>query len=342
MSEHWGAWGLGVLASACSSLGTATGLTLQKRSHTIPDSQKVCPCQCRWSRIVWILGFVFLVIMPAPLDMYALSNAPQSLLAPLSSITLVFNAALAHFFQNEQMVWLDFIATALICGGSALTTAAGDHSSPVYDSDALHELFSANLFLYVSSCSLMVFFMAGAYTYTKVQAINERNKKNLHKEIDLTLPLLVSFVAAGFGSLGKVFLKAVSELLKDSIIYNKDKVFTFDMFCYAGFTAFLYLFSLWAINFGLKNYDQVLFVPIFQSFSMVEGVAFGLTAFQEYRNLDMMSGFFFGGGVLLNIFGCLLLLARSEYIEPVYITDLDIIMSEPKRPKKEEPLLLQM
>ena len=38
----------------------------------------------------------------------------------------------------------------------------------------------------------------------------------------------------------------------------------------------------------------VLFVPIFQSFSMVEGVAFGLTAFQEYRNLDMMSGFFFG------------------------------------------------
>eukprot|EP00494_Astrolonche_serrata_P017397 UN17581 len=82
---------------------------------------------------MWCIGFVFLIIFPLPLDLYAMANTPQSLPAPLSSFTLLFNALFAHFFQDETMVWLDAVSTGLICLGSSLSTATGEHIEPVYN-----------------------------------------------------------------------------------------------------------------------------------------------------------------------------------------------------------------
>ena len=68
-------------------------MVLQKYAHNQQErgetkSSYFMGFQLSW---MWFLGFVLLVFVPMPLDLAALALAPQSIIAPLSGVTIVLS-----------------------------------------------------------------------------------------------------------------------------------------------------------------------------------------------------------------------------------------------------------
>ncbi|KAJ3141439.1 NIPA-like protein 3, partial [Irineochytrium annulatum] len=69
---------------------------------------------------IWILGFLIFVFSNL-MNFVALAFAPQSLVAPLGSISLVVNVILAPIINNERFTVKDLAGVVLIVVGSSLT-----------------------------------------------------------------------------------------------------------------------------------------------------------------------------------------------------------------------------
>ena len=123
-------WVYGVIAWVFACFLAAAGVLLQKYAHNREEA-KVASLRSPWyKQPVWWLGFFMLVILPLPMNMAAMGLAPQSLLAPLQSCSLVFNAILASRFMGEKLTQVDLISTGLMIVGASITTAFGNHCDP--------------------------------------------------------------------------------------------------------------------------------------------------------------------------------------------------------------------
>lgn len=71
---------------------------------------------------IWILGFIVFMIGNI-LNVVALQFAPQSLVAPLGSISLVVNVICAPLLNHEVIGWTDIVGVIMIVGGSVLVVA---------------------------------------------------------------------------------------------------------------------------------------------------------------------------------------------------------------------------
>ena len=87
-------WILGICAGLTASAGSATGLVLQKLAHNENDVatprskiETSGGLLCSWK---WIAGLVLLIVIPIPLDLVAVSLAPQSVVMPLAGASIVF------------------------------------------------------------------------------------------------------------------------------------------------------------------------------------------------------------------------------------------------------------
>ena len=87
-------WVYGVIAWVAACFFAAAGVLLQKYAHTREESKPIAADRSPfYKQPIWWLGFFMLVVFPLPMNMSAMALAPQSLLAPLQSTSLVFNGA---------------------------------------------------------------------------------------------------------------------------------------------------------------------------------------------------------------------------------------------------------
>ncbi|KAJ3416033.1 hypothetical protein HDV05_003392 [Chytridiales sp. JEL 0842] len=71
---------------------------------------------------IWVLGMVIFIFSNF-LNFIALQFAPQSLVAPLGSISLVVNVVLAPLINQETFTWKDIVGVVMIVAGSSMTVA---------------------------------------------------------------------------------------------------------------------------------------------------------------------------------------------------------------------------
>jgi drug/metabolite transporter (DMT)-like permease len=98
------------------------------RSSAEPDAAKRESYHSGW---VWKVG-LSLVVFGSVADFAALSFAPQSLVAPLGSLTLVSNVIFAPLLLKETVSRLDLAATATIIAGSVIAVSFASHSDQVF------------------------------------------------------------------------------------------------------------------------------------------------------------------------------------------------------------------
>eukprot|EP00996_Jenningsia_fusiforme_P001491 NODE_2371_length_1216_cov_35.458440_g2163_i0.p1 GENE.NODE_2371_length_1216_cov_35.458440_g2163_i0~~NODE_2371_length_1216_cov_35.458440_g2163_i0.p1 ORF type:complete len:300 (+),score=34.00 NODE_2371_length_1216_cov_35.458440_g2163_i0:79-900(+) len=72
----------------------------------------------------WVMGVLLLGPLPLPLNILALAYTPQSLIAPLFGITLVFCQLMAGWILKEPVTFVDWVSTALIVSGGALAVVS--------------------------------------------------------------------------------------------------------------------------------------------------------------------------------------------------------------------------
>ena len=83
---------------------------------------------------MWRVG-LGLVFFGSLADFAALSFGPQSLVAPLGSLTLVSNVIFAPLLLKETIGHWDVLATVLIVVGSSVAVMFGSHESVTFTSE---------------------------------------------------------------------------------------------------------------------------------------------------------------------------------------------------------------
>ncbi|KAJ3279998.1 NIPA-like protein 3, partial [Rhizoclosmatium sp. JEL0117] len=109
---------------------------------------------------IWILGFIIFASAQL-LNFAALQFAPQSLVAPLGSISLVVNVVAAPLINKEKYSWKDIVGGIFIIGGSSMTVVFAGVNSADYNLCILLKLFqkpATIVFLTLTSGLLVAIF----------------------------------------------------------------------------------------------------------------------------------------------------------------------------------------
>ena len=119
-----GMWVAGFTISLVFSILNSIGINLQKYSLTRNANATVKRTTCR--QPLWVIGFT-LVCLGSILDFVAFGMAPQTLLAPLAALTLVWNMFIAPIFHKEKITRQNIIATIIIFVGVTITVIYAGH-----------------------------------------------------------------------------------------------------------------------------------------------------------------------------------------------------------------------
>ncbi|CAK4607863.1 unnamed protein product [Aphanomyces euteiches] len=298
--------GICLLGSTISNLG----LNIQKYSFMLqqhlPDSERK-PYNTQWR---WWLGFAGVGIGSVA-DFAALSFAAQSIIMPVGAFTLVCNIFFAHYWLKEKLTRNDLIGTVLICIGAVLVTIFGAHQDTEYTlDDLLHLYYRWDMLIYLI---LILIVLWALFAMLKKAEITLKKKGPLSEEYKTVLkihPLSYAGLAGTFGAQSVMFAKSTGELIKQSARGNNqfDKVLTYVIILALVLTISLQTHCL---SLGLKYFDALYIVPVFQCFFIMFSVISGAVYFEEFKNFSTTQWIVFPIGVLITIAGVIVLSSRE-------------------------------
>lgn len=134
-------WIAGFSIGLAFSFLAALGLNLQKLSMNREALKPEASRRPTIKQPLWVIG-LSLITSGSLLDFVAFGMAPQSLLAPLGALSLVWNLLIAPLFNSEKLTRQNMVATCIIIFGTLLTVIFAAHSTPTYTLDDLMSLYT--------------------------------------------------------------------------------------------------------------------------------------------------------------------------------------------------------
>jgi hypothetical protein len=258
-------------------------------------------------RPLWWLSLFFMILVPAPLDIAAFAFASQSLLAPLSGITLLLNAVFAPLVLKEKVTRRDLVASVLIALGAGITTVFGAHTQTQYTVPTLYILFARPEWIFfqvLANAGVLVLWMAVRL------ALSERSRfVGLRILLKNYLAYLLALLVALTGAQQMVFTKTVSELIAESI--EGDMQFTYFLtYVLIGLAIWMAVFQIGYLNKGLELFDAVYFLPLYNAALIVLCIVVGGIYFDEVAHVTWLQILLFVVGVMICLGGVLLLKKR--------------------------------
>lgn len=282
-------WWIGVAGTIFGCFVSNFGTNIQKvsldRNSALPERRQ----RSSLRQPLWVAG-CFCMIAGAIADFAALPFAPQSLLAPLATTTLVFNVGMANILSKERPTCTNIVATATILAGTVLVVVFGDRCSPTYKADELVDRFEAPaMIVYIVMVGVCVLF--GAVASVKLDRQAEESK------VPIPQRKSVAFVMAAVGGIfgGNTILcaKTVGELIKTSIdAINSDDVAGKQGIWNWATPVFLLalvgnlLLQVRFLNEAIRRFAMLLVIPVYQTFWIMSGTLSGLIYFEEFKEIE--------------------------------------------------------
>jgi len=293
---------------ACSlllSFGAAVGVNIQKLSMTKEEKKKHGKHRPPYQQPLWCLGMA-VIILDALGDFVFIGMAPQSLLAPLGSLSLGWNIILAPLFHSTEKVTKSIIiATATIYVGTIVTVLFAAESTPTYDLDKIVE-FTKNPYFIFYFIACIIFQSSMSY----------HGYKNGYGMIHYCS------LAGCFGGQCILFAKSSSELVKNVIINGSTHDWTTSTLPYLFLVGMIgtVLTQMSFLNNGLAKFEALVVVPVYQSFWNAFSITGGLIFFQEYKFMKKRDGILYTLGIIITLVGVRLLVRhRSRNMLPAHI-----------------------
>ncbi|KAF0731957.1 hypothetical protein Ae201684_010908 [Aphanomyces euteiches] len=294
-----GMWIAGFSISLVFSILNSVGINLQKYSLALPANSN----KTSFQQPLWVLGMVF-VILGSILDFVAFGMAPQTLLAPLAALSLVWNMFIAPFFHKEKVTRRNLVATGIIFVGVTLTVIFAGHSTPSYDLDDLILLYQTPvMYAYITCVVLFLGTMFFATRYIETNHVYEDGFFHI---------VCYGGIAGTFGGQSVLLAKSTVELLKSAIWGNGADAFSHPTTyaIIAGLVTCL-LSQITFLNGGLKRFDALVVIPVYQSFWILMSVLGGIMYFEEYVSMTSLEKYMFTAGGIITISGIVYLLQDS-------------------------------
>lgn len=311
-SDFW----IGVTLSLCGSLCSATGLACQRLSHKRNQELPVEE-QKRSSRQSLNLLGVFLLFIESLFDLTSFGFAPASILSCMGAMTLVFNMMLAPTLCGETVTKRDVVVNGIVFAGTIISVWFGPHATPDYTLPELMSLFLDRRFI-IYAVILLAWIGALLYAWWALQDL-ENPKGRFRKMSRLSRTRILRFaypaLAGSIGGNTAVYAKASIELVKTTIKGS-------NQFIYGGtyFLIFLMIVCVLAqlkfLNGGLKRYESLYVVPVYQVFWIGCGVLGALFYFDEVAGISGRDLGMFALGALISVFGILLHSMRTAPQDP--------------------------
>uniref|UniRef100_K3WK63 FZ domain-containing protein n=1 Tax=Globisporangium ultimum (strain ATCC 200006 / CBS 805.95 / DAOM BR144) TaxID=431595 RepID=K3WK63_GLOUD len=299
-----GMWVAGFTISLVFSILNSIGINLQKLSMTRNETAETK--QGTFKQPLWVLGFA-LVCFGSLLDFVAFGMAPQTLLAPLAALSLVWNMFIAPIFHKEKVTKQNIIATVIIFFGVTLTVIFAGHSTPSYElEDLIHLYQQPVMYAYIF---LIVLFIGGLFYFSRYIERTHNYEGGLYHII------CYGGIAGTFGGQSVLLAKSTVELLKSAIwgqagAYMFTQLASYLIICGMGMCLGCQVHFL---NGGLARFDALVVVPVYQSFWILTSVLGGIMYFEEYVNMTRAQMFMFTVGGIVTILGIVVLLkTRTE------------------------------
>lgn len=294
-----GMWVAGFTISLVFSVLNSVGINLQKLSMTRNETAETK--KGTFKQPLWVLGFS-LVCLGSLLDFVAFGMAPQTLLAPLAALSLVWNMFIAPIFHKEKVTKQNIIATVIIFFGVTLTVIFAGHSTPSYElEDLIHLYQQPVMYAYIF---LVVLFIGGLFYFSRYIERTHNYEGGLYHII------CYGGIAGTFGGQSVLLAKSTVELLK-SAIWGQAGSYMFTQFA-----SYLIIFGMAMclgcqvhfLNGGLARFDALVVVPVYQSFWILTSVLGGIMYFEEYVNMTKTQMCMFTIGGIVTILGIVVLL----------------------------------
>mmetsp|Transcript_7361 Transcript_7361/g.8449 ORF Transcript_7361/g.8449 Transcript_7361/m.8449 type:complete len:523 (-) Transcript_7361:280-1848(-) len=312
-------WYVGVILSVLASVASNLGVNVQKYSMMKEiqraKENKEYKEKPYIRQQLWLFGLL-LVIAGALGDFAALGYAAQSLVTPVGGFTIVANLFFAHFWLEERLDKNDLGATFLVLLGIVLVAVSAEKSTKRYTLDCLVALYKRKEFIiYVvvmlATVGILYF---GTTRLAKLKEASPFNPgyhrwKKLH-------PIFPAALSGFVGAQSVLFAKSVAELLKESFTNGNNQFNSWEVYLIIFCLLTAIFVQLHWLAHGLRLFDAVLIVPIFQCCFITGGVVGGAFYFAEFDDLSDGEIVVFVAGLLLTIIG-VYLLTRREHVEDV-------------------------
>ena len=240
----------GVLLVVCGTFATALGNHLVHRSHLGKKGQ---------TRAIFILGNVLIIVVGTLFGLAAFAYAPQSLVAPLGGLTIVWNAFLASLpaFGGIKLSSRDVWATVACLMGSAALVFFGPRRDPAaVDPQTVFSQWSFATFFFLS--------LAGALSLDGLSDSQSASKDARR--------MACGAVGGVVGGLSNVFSKsAVVSGVPSSPA----------QFIVLALAALCALLQLMALNRALARFPPFVIVPVYQVSLLLAATASGIITFDQ-------------------------------------------------------------
>ena len=264
------------------------------------DKQRPYICQPRWA-----IGLIFQITGSIG-DFTALAFAPQSLCAPVGGCTIVVNMFMAEIWLGEKMAKLDYVATCIVGCGVILSAYFADKSEQCFELQDLLDLYTTTSFLIYGGFIIVTLFALYTFVsmFDRIRATHGKYSPEymaVVKRHRLFIPLFSSMV----GSQSIIFAKSIAELIEMTARGNNQFFYWQTYLMIIGMITTIFTQIHWLAQ-GLKHFDAVYCIPIFQAGFITFASFGGGIYFQEFWNfnLEQMIGFpisilLIGAGVFL-------------------------------------------
>jgi hypothetical protein len=235
----------------------------------------------------------------------------------MGAMTLVFNMILAPALCGETVSGRDVGVNCIVFLGTIISVSFGPDATPDYTLPELMSLFLATRFIVYA---FLLFIWIGSLFYAWYNLRDLENPQGRFKNMDrLTRIRLLRFtfpaLAGSIGGNTAVYAKASIELVKTTIKGD-------NQFIYAGTYFLMFLMIVCVIgqlkflNGGLKRYESLYVVPVYQVFWIGNGVFGALFYFNEVASIPPRDLGLFFLGFIVSVFGILLHVNRKAPQDP--------------------------
>lgn len=331
---------IGASIAIVASILNAVGYTLQKQGHNKlkAANRSNRSLGLKQKKILqektWCVGFS-IFLLGGIANAMALYYAPQSLVLPLSAVTLVVNTILATRILGEPFDKSSYIGIALVIIGSTMAVVFGPRTGGEHNNiDQLKLRWSNSGFMlfFVVLSGVTVIDYIGIKYYERKNDLDETVEKKEVKYGRTFLLLSYGFMNGYFGSNAFLFLKAFTEFIGSSFSSMHDAEMALKSW-YSYFIFFIVIVSnllyiMWQQR-GLSYFPSVYVIPINQVALIVIGTVLGGVYFDEFISFSALYATLFVIAILLTSLGVIVLAAGHTMFKEMGIaTPLSVATSE--------------
>ncbi|GES91257.1 magnesium transporter [Rhizophagus clarus] len=261
----------------------AAGLNLLKLDHVKNSVRPPSSQRNECGRPLWHIGLYLYIASQMIGSTIALNFLKAQWVAPLGSVSLIFNFIFARMLVGTEITKKDIVGTFVVIFSVIWIVIFGGMNSGQNDEnltlEKLKSLMMRPLFIvYFSFLDIITFTLFGIALYCYwIQKSNDRKRRdNFFKGIETSrLKKAIGMTMAGVGGLvaSQTLLLAKSGVKLFTISITGDNQFTDNLswFILIGL-AFTAVLQVYCLNTALKLHDSVLVVPMFYGFYTAMGL----------------------------------------------------------------------